>query len=124
MAAYMQGWRAVLVLVLVLGCSFLPQPLLASTTADTPIYTDALATGWDDWSWDTTRNLAAATPVHGGTASISVHYDKPWAGLYLHADPAIPLAGYTHLHFWLHGGSSGGQRITLWPTAATPLPPK
>ena len=113
MANCKSGWRAVVVLVLVLGSCFAPRPLLADTTADTPIYSDALATGWDDWSWDTTRNFAAGTPVHGGTASISVHYDKPWAGLYLHADPAIALAGYTHLHFWLHGRSRGGQRITI-----------
>ena len=113
MANRIPGWRAVIVLALVLGSCIVPQPLLAITTATTPIYTDALAAGWDDWSWDTTRNLAAATPVHGGTAAISVHYDKPWAGLYLHADPAIPLAGYTHLYFWLHGGSSGGQQITI-----------
>ena len=106
-------WTTTTQILLILMSSLLPQPSYAGTTANTPIYTDALATGWDDWSWDTTRTLAAATPVHGGTASISVHYDKPWAGLYLHADPAIPLAGYTHLHFWLHGGSSGGQRITL-----------
>jgi hypothetical protein len=83
------------------------------TTADTPIYSDTLAAGWDDWSWDMTRNLAAGMPVHGGSAAISVHFDKPWAGLYLHADPAIALAGYTHLHFWLHGGSGGGQKITI-----------
>ena len=105
-------WMPVTVLLVLISC-ILPRPSYASTTADTPIYTDTLAAGWDDWSWDTTRDLSAATPVHGGTAAISVHYDQPWAGLYLHADPAVPLAGYTHLHFWLHGGSSGGQRITI-----------
>ncbi len=84
-----------------------------AAAADAVLYADALAAGWLDWSWDTTRNLAAAAPVHGGAASISVRFDAAWAGLYLHTEPPVPLAGYTHLRFWLHGGTLGGQRITI-----------
>jgi hypothetical protein len=89
------------------------QPAPARTAADAVIYDDALAAGWADWSWDTTVNLASNTPVHGGAAAISARFDAAWAGFYLHAEPAIPLAGYTHLRFWLHGGAQGGQRITI-----------
>ena len=71
--------------------------------ADLSIYADALATGWQDWSWDTTVNRSNAAPVHSGTASIAVTYDKAWGGLYLHAN-AVSISAYDTLQFWLHGG--------------------
>lgn len=69
--------------------------------------------GADSRAVDTTVNLASNTPVHGGAAAIPARFDVAWAGFYLHAEPAILLAGYTHLRFWLHGGAQGGQRITI-----------
>ena len=67
---------------------------LASSThgvraaADLLVYTDALASGWQDWSWDTTVNLSNAAPVYSGTASIAATYTSAWGGLYLHANSA------------------------------------
>jgi len=77
------------------------------------IYDDALNTGWQDWSWDTTVDLNNSTPAHGGSRSIAATYTAAWAGLYLHADPAVDLAGYDTLRFYLHGGSAGGQRLRV-----------
>jgi hypothetical protein len=76
------------------------------------IYTDALAGGWDNWSWDSTINLSNSAPVHGGTASISVKFDAAWAGLYLHAN-AVSTSGYETLRFWIHGGSSGMRHLRV-----------
>jgi len=88
-------------------------PLARSAPAATlTIYADALDNGWADWSWDTTRNFNATSPVHGGTHSISVHFDAAWAGLYLHADPAVDLSGYDTLRFWIRG-SSGNQQLAV-----------
>lgn len=77
------------------------------------IYGDALAGGWDDWSWNTTRDFSNGSPVYGGSHSLAVRFDAAWAGLYLHADPAVVGSGYTHLRFWLHGGAGGGQQIRI-----------
>ncbi|MBK8046146.1 MAG: hypothetical protein IPK16_02845 [Anaerolineales bacterium] len=77
------------------------------------LYDDALAAPWANWSWDTTLNFANPDPVHTGDHALAVHFNAAWAGLYLHADPAVPLTGYTHLRFWLHGGQPGGQEIDV-----------
>jgi hypothetical protein len=80
---------------------------------DLNIYSDGLAGGWQDWSWDTIVNLAATSPIHTGSNSISVHFDSAWAGLYLHSNSPIDTTGYDTLRFWLHGGSAGGQKIAV-----------
>ncbi len=86
--------------------------LASSPRAEHIIYADALAPGWQDWSWNTTR-AAVASPRHGGASALAVTHTAPWAGLYFHADPAISTAGFTHLRFWIHGGTTGGQRIAI-----------
>ncbi len=82
-------------------------------SATVTIYDEALGSGWDDWSWDTTVNLANMSPAHTGTHSIAVTYTAAWGGLYLHADPAVDLSGYDTLRFWIHGGSAGNQHLRL-----------
>jgi alpha-L-arabinofuranosidase len=78
--------------------------------ADQAVYTDSLLSGWENWSWATT-NLAASSPVHGGTKSIAVTTGA-WQALYLH-HAAFDSSSYTHLTFWIHGGSTGGQRLQV-----------
>ncbi len=90
---------------------FGPSPS-SRAAADLAVYADSLAAGWEDWSWNTTRNLANATPVHGGTASLAVTYTAAWGGLYLHAN-SVDVSAYDTLRFWLHGGSAGGQHISV-----------
>ncbi len=95
-----------------LAVSLLSAPSTAAAPAATlTIYDNALATGWENWSWDTTVNFNATTPVHGGNRSIAVTYTAAWAGLYLHASPAINLSAYHTLRFWAHGGASGSRAI-------------
>ncbi len=81
--------------------------------APLPIYTDQLAEGWQDWSWDTEHDLAATSPTHTGSSAISVTYQKGWAGLYFHLDPPLVVGDYSEICFYLHGGQPGGQRINL-----------
>ena len=80
------------------------------------IYADALAAGWENYSWATV-NLQAAAPVHTGSKSIAVTYGA-WQGLYLH-HPGISTAGFTKLSFFIHGGSAGGQQLNLFATRAS-----
>jgi uncharacterized repeat protein (TIGR01451 family) len=87
-------------------------PALGQAPAEMVVYDDALASGWQNWSWDTTVNLSNASPVYSGTASIAVTYTSAWGGLYLHAN-SVDISAYDTLRFWLHGGSTGGQEISV-----------
>jgi hypothetical protein len=109
-------------LTLLLGWLAQPAPRVSITQAasDLTIYGDALAAGWADWSWGTTRNLSNASPVQGGTASISVKYEAAWAGFYLHANTPVDLANYDRLRFWIHGGSAGSQRLRVVANGSDP----
>lgn len=76
-----------------------------------PIYSDALLNGWDDWSWDLTPNLANTSQVHGGAKSIAVTYTLAWGGLQFGRNDPFNISAYSKLRFWVHGGASGGQAV-------------
>ena len=92
------------VLVVSIGLS---SPVQAAT--DRVIYGDALGSGVQDWSWNTTVNAANASPVQAGTHSLAVTYTAAWAGLYLHLDSAQNTAGYDRIRFYVRGGSTTAQ---------------
>ncbi len=78
------------------------------------VYDDALANSWQDWSWDPiTRNLSNSSPVHSGSHSIAVTFTDGWGGLQFGHQPALDLSPYDTLRFWIHGGTSGGQSVTV-----------
>ncbi|MFO1414374.1 MAG: glycoside hydrolase family 44 protein [Burkholderiales bacterium] len=81
--------------------------------ADATIYDDSLTASWADWSWDSTRNLASVSPVHGGTRSIAVTITSAWGALYLHSGAAPAVAPTDELQLWVHGGASGGQKLAV-----------
>jgi hypothetical protein len=77
------------------------------------IYDDALAAGWYNWSWSTSLDPAATSPVQSGTHSLAVTYQAAWGALYLGRWSAIDATNYDTLRLWIHGGASGGQEIVL-----------
>ena len=81
--------------------------------AEVAVYGDGLAAEWANWSWSCTLNFAVTTPVHGGTKSLSVKYNAAWAGLYLHPYSTYDTRVYDRLSFWIHGGSTGNQRLLV-----------
>jgi len=74
-----------------------------------------LAPGWADYSYNTTRNFANGSPVHSGSASISVTVTSAYGGIQLYHAPMTNTA-YAFVSFWLHGGSSGGQQLQVYGT--------
>jgi photosystem II stability/assembly factor-like uncharacterized protein len=75
------------------------------------IYQDALATGWQNWSWATV-NLASTAPARRGSSAVSVTAGG-WQALYL-ANPTFQrTTGYAALAFWIHGGATGGQALNV-----------
>jgi hypothetical protein len=82
---------------------------------DLAVYTDTLASGWEDWSYGgITVSSANTSPVHGGADSISVTYTGGWSGYQIGYHGAnLDVSAYDTFRFWIHGGSSGGQNIQL-----------
>src|ERR1700753_1950465 len=87
----------------------------AKAQSNVIIYSNALQNGFANWSWSSTINLSATTPVRAGDShSISVT-SQGYAALYLNANGATELDGsqYTNLVLWLNGGASGGQTLSF-----------
>ncbi len=75
------------------------------------IYSNSLQNGWVDGSW-ASDNLANTSPVLPGFSnSISV-FCTGYAALQLSQTPSSSAA-YTNLTFWLNGGETGGQVLTV-----------
>ncbi|KAB8145969.1 hypothetical protein F8S13_02510 [Chloroflexia bacterium SDU3-3] len=86
---------------------------MARAAGSVVLYDEALASGWENWSWGTTTDYANTAPVHSGSASLAVTYTGEWSALYLHGSAAIPADTYSLLSFWLNGGASGNQNISV-----------
>ena len=74
------------------------------------IYGDALANGWNNWSW-ASANTGSSAAVHTGSTAIAVDADA-FEALYLQHAP-LPTDLYTSLKFWINGGATGGQTLKV-----------
>ena len=92
------------------GLALLLYPLRLSAQADTVIYGDALASGWQNWSWNTAVDFANATPARGAR-SMAVTFQQGWAGLSLRSEALLNGADYSAVTFWAHGGATGERKI-------------
>lgn len=66
---------------------------------DLELYTDALLSGWENWSWGSTINLDNNNPVQTGAKSLSFIADSAWAGLRLHNNTPADLSTFKTLNF-------------------------
>jgi hypothetical protein len=93
-------------------CALLLAPApRGAQAADQPVYAEGLAAGGEDWSWDATVDMASGSAAHGGAVAAATTYTMAWGGLRMHASTALPGSAYSAVHFWVHGGASGGQAI-------------
>ncbi|MDW8396638.1 MAG: hypothetical protein RMM31_10400, partial [Anaerolineae bacterium] len=67
------------------------------------LFDDALAAGWENWSWNTRADFANAQPALG-RRSIAVRYNEGYAGLSLRSPVTLSAADYGGIAFWVHGG--------------------
>jgi hypothetical protein len=81
--------------------------------AELIIYGDALAEGWENWSWDTQANFANAQPALG-RGSVAVSYGEPYAGFSLRAPTPIDARRYSGIAFLVHGGESGERKLRFY----------
>jgi Glycoside hydrolase family 44 len=86
-----------------------PEPSLNQVDA----YFDAYESGFYSWSWSTRLNPLSFAKIHTGTASLAVTMTGPWAGAYLHSDSFIDASQVNRLRFWIHGGTTGNQKLRV-----------
>ena len=84
---------------------------LVLTRADVPVYSDSIASGWQDYSFRGGYNLANTAPVHSGANSIAFT-PQGYNGLSFYCSSNCFDSSYV-LHFWINGGSSGGQNVDV-----------
>ena len=92
-----------------------------ATTTKYTVYADALASGWTNWSWDSSVNFNISSPVYSGSKSTRVIYSDAWGGMYLHHN-GISTATSTHVQFAVRAATAGTYlEIELSDTNDEPL---
>lgn len=72
------------------------------------MYDEALH--WSNWSWKTTIDRAATSPVYAGSRSMAVTFTGAWAGLSLYT-PSLQTAPFQRLEFAIHAGGGAPPEL-------------
>ncbi|MEO7715371.1 MAG: alpha-L-arabinofuranosidase [Capsulimonas sp.] len=104
--------RNTLVALAALG-AFGMQPGAHAQAPDQIVYDDSLQNGWQNYGW-ATLNYSSTAAAQSGSTSISVAAGG-YQALYVH-HTAIDSSNYTDLTFWINGGATGGQKVTVYGT--------
>lgn len=84
----------------------------ADDNADHEIYVEYPAGVWGDWSW-CTRDTASTTYARSYSRSCRVQLGA-WTALRFHNDlDGQDATAFTHLEFWVHGGTRSGQKFGI-----------
>jgi hypothetical protein len=83
----------------------------AFAQTDLTVYDEALAPGWQNWSW-ATNDIASTANANTGTVSVAIT-PAAWSAFYLRSADALDTHGYLNFSFWVHGGETGGQTIQV-----------
>ncbi len=82
----------------------------ASGTTLRTLYADSFVDA-DNWSW-APNNPASTNPVKAGARALAVTA-SPWTAAVFHLRDPLTIAAPTRLEFWIHGGPTGGQSLTI-----------
>ncbi len=96
-----------------LGAATLLPVINTTAQVNLQIYSDSLVNGFQDWSWNSTRDFSNLSPVHSGTRSVATTITASRGALrFQHPSPLDPTA-YVKLSFWINGGPDGGQLLQV-----------
>jgi hypothetical protein len=91
--------------------------LLAAAAAqaqDVTVYDDALQNGFQDWSYGGGTSFTSTGAVHTGSYSISFDQSSYSSAIsFAHSGGSYTVAQYPTLHFWVHGGATGNQKLKV-----------
>ncbi|MDR6290790.1 MULTISPECIES: glycoside hydrolase family 5 protein [Inquilinus] len=77
------------------------------------LYDDQFRNGWTPGSgWNISSNTATTSPVHAGTKSIGITPTGEWGQFYFDKE-GFSTAGFDTLELWAHGGTAGGQVVSV-----------
>lgn len=79
-----------------------PLQVAAPFQTERTVYDDALASGWENWSYSSTVNFANASPTLTGQASIAVTFNAPYAGFSVRTSPPLPAADFSAISFFVY----------------------
>jgi len=94
-------------------CLLLPSARASAAVVTWPVYTDKIEWGFDAWSWNGTYSYSNASPAQSGNAAMAATFTSGWASLYLHSNVHIYTDSLRTLRFYIHGGSTGRQQISV-----------
>jgi RHS repeat-associated protein len=83
-----------------------------SSTTTLSIYSDSLASGWDNWSYSGTYDTSATGQVYVGTYSLQATYSSQYGGLQLR-NGSLNTTGYNTLDFAFYLSSGSGVNIQM-----------
>jgi hypothetical protein len=76
------------------------------------IYSDSVQNNWEDWSWSCADSFNNTNVVHSGATAISVTVAAGYEAFSPHHHD-MDSSPYTNLTFWINGGPTGEQQLTL-----------
>lgn len=77
------------------------------------LYDDQFRNGWTPGNgWNISSNTATTSPVHAGTKSIGITPTGAWGQFYFDKE-GFSTAGFDTLELWAHGGTAGGQVVSV-----------
>jgi len=84
----------------------------ASAQVNLSIFTDKFVNNFHDSSWGGPHG-PTTTVAHSGTSSYGCSF-VAWEGFSASPGAAMDTTPYTNLSFWAHGGTNGGQRLSVF----------
>lgn len=106
-------WYIVVFCVFGMLAAIMSLPATSRAAGEHILYSDGLSSGWQNWSWGGTYTFDSTAEVRTGSRAIAVTHTQAWSGAYLAYPNFLDTTEYTTLRFWIHGGSSGNQTITV-----------
>jgi PKD-like domain len=86
----------------------------AAQAQDLTVYDDALQNGFQDWSYGGGTSFTSTGAVHTGSYSISFDQSSYSSAIsFAHSGGSYTVAQYPTLHFWVHGGATGNQKLQV-----------
>ncbi len=82
---------------------------------DLVVYDEAFRNGFTgDYSYGGGSDFASTTVAHGGTHSVAFTGNDFKRGLVHQSRSGVRGVGVSVLHFWIHGGTTGGQQLEIF----------
>src|ERR1017187_7136416 len=95
-----------------LGSMLLMSTLAACASDDMLIFSGRFNNGWgDNWSW--MPRYPTNNPVYTRSNSMALVPSGQWQAWWLKSGANLDTTIYTSVSFWLNGGATGGQSISV-----------